>query len=53
MDAAEFVLLQNALMWSLGPIALWMAALLIAGGVFAGIFVVIMALLRKITSTPR
>lgn len=53
MDAAEFTLLQDALMWCLGPIAQWMAALLMAGGVFAGIFVVWMALLRKITTAPR
>lgn len=35
MDAAEFTLLQEGLMWA-GPIALWMAALVLASGVFAG-----------------
>lgn len=53
MDAAEFTLLQEGLMWALGPIALWMAALVLASGVFAGIFVVWMALLRKMTAAQR
>ena len=49
MDAAEFARLQEALTWALGPLAMWMAALVMAGGMFAGIFVVWMAMLRKIT----
>ena len=48
MNAAEFANLQEALVWVLGPLGLWMMTLILACSVFAAIFVVWMALLRRL-----
>lgn len=49
MDAAEFALLQEGLIWALGPLAMWMATLVLAGSFLAAVFVAWMMMLRKIT----
>jgi hypothetical protein len=50
MDTTEFALLQEGLMWALGPMAMWMAALLLAFSVLSGVTVAWMMLLRRLTS---
>jgi hypothetical protein len=49
MNAAEFANLQEALMWVLGPMAMWIITLILAGAIMAAIMIPFMALFRRLS----